>query len=116
MSSNLVTTILKVFGPNLLHLTLKCKLNLEDLVYCSRLESLRISRKEAERYSSEPSVDTGSTLDAKTFLPLLKTIESDVCLGTHQSRLFEEKCTLIRISLACCHIGTEVNRLIYHIL
>lgn len=115
MSPNMVTTILKVFGPNLLHLTLKCKINLEDLVYCSRLETLRITRKENDRYSTEPSVDTGSTLDAKTFLPLLKTIESDVCLGAHQSRLFEEKCTLTRISLACCHIGTEVSRYINHI-
>jgi hypothetical protein len=95
--------ILKVFGAELQHLELKSagSVKLADLALCQKLESLRIL---GSMTLLPESFDI--TSNAATFLPLLKSFESDVCLGIY-SRLFEEKSTLLRIVLHCSHVNID---------
>jgi len=100
-----VQPILKVFGAELQHLKLKSagSVKVADLVLCQKLESLRILGSTTllpESFDSTP--------DAATFLPQLKSFESDVCLGIY-SLLFEEKSTLLRIVLHCSHVNIDTN-------
>jgi len=102
---NYVKLILSAFGPTLLHLSFDyCSIiNLADLVSCPVLDTLRISAiSEHSRLLQNPP--PGNT----PFLPQLKVIKIQTCLGPFWSRIFEEKSTLTRISLHCCHIGTTV--------
>lgn len=95
--------ILNVFGPELHNLRLKkCRrIKLENLAICSKLKSLKIVRGSLFRNSEE--ID--ASLDVNTFLPKLKTFESNICLG-RQSHLFEEKSdTLVKLDLSCSHVG-----------
>ena len=102
--------ILKAFGNGLQHLTLdSCRqINVADLMtYCTELESLNIlgdsSMKPKMMESTECFLD-----EAVTFLPNLKNLKSEICLGDW-SYLFEEKSTsLVRLTLSCCHIGIKV--------
>ena len=102
---------MKVFGPDLLHLTLDnikdTVVNLEHLQPCSKLESLRFR-------GYQPNTSTSSSKAAqfqwKQFLPQLKSVESDVCLDSIWSRVFEEKSTLTSVDLNCFHIETDVSK------
>lgn len=102
---NCVKLILSAFGSTLLHLSFDyCLLiNLADLISCPGLETLRISAipRHSRLLQNPPPAIT-------PFLPQLKVIKSVICLGPYWSRIFEEKSTLTRISLHCCHIGTTV--------
>lgn len=98
-----VQPILKVFGAGLQHLELKSagSVKLADLALCQKLDSLRTLGSTALLPES-----FDSTSDAATFLPQLKSFESDVCLGIH-SHLFEEKSTLLRLVLHCSHVNID---------
>jgi len=80
-----------------------CKLiNLADLARCTQLQSLRISSTcTMDSYENVPALSAG------TFLPSLKTFESRICLGS-ASALFENKTTLSRLVLECCHLNLQV--------
>jgi len=121
-----VQPILKVFGADLQNLELKSagSVKLADLALCKKLDSLRILGS-----TSLLPESFDITSDAASFLPQLKSFESDVCLGIY-SRLFEEKSTLLRIVLHCSHVyidkdeplqkrfkhSAEVNFFIFFIL
>ena len=96
------TPILEKFGPELQQLEFKrCEgIKLADLSLCLQLENLRIIA-----ITVLPNI-VDSTVDEATFLPHLKSFESDVCLGLH-SRLFEEKSTLVQLVLECSHVGVD---------
>jgi len=102
-----VKRILKIFGPELLHLTLwgrrEEQLTLADFALCPELENVSIS---------------GCTLDEKedvaafdppTFLPQLKNFDSDCCLRS-RSRFFEAKSSLISLNVHCSHVGLEFKK------
>lgn len=101
--------ILEVFAPTLQHLSLQsCReINLAELAPCVKLESLRIL--ELDSSLSTESEQNVSTIKAATFLPSLKSVQSDICLGCH-SLLFEEKSTLIRLVLSCSHFVMNTGR------
>lgn len=85
------------------------KIKLADLSLCKQLENLRIL------YDTTLVHDV---IDSATFLPKLKSFHSNSCLGVH-SRLFEEKSSLVRLVLNCCHLGiknTTYVRLCYLLL
>jgi len=108
--------LLKVFGPDLKHLSFEyCSkeiVNLEDLLPCSKLEDLRFRGYLPNTPLNSNAVD----FQWEEFLPRLKILESDVCLGRTWSRIFEEKSTLTSIILNCFHIGTEVSINLLNIL
>lgn len=103
--------LLKVFGQDLLDLTFnRCSnevVTLEDLLSCSKLESLRFQRNLPITSVSLQSIKFPPV--TKDFLPNLKSFESNICLGSTWSRIFEEKLTLTSVKLNCVHIGTEVS-------
>lgn len=98
-----------MFGPHLLDLTLdyisKEVVILEHLQLCSKLESLRFCDYLPNTSTSSKAVE----FQWKGFLPKLKKVESNVCLGSTWSRFFEEKFTLTSVILNCLHIGTDVS-------
>jgi len=98
--------ILKAFGPKLKRLSfhhIAYDFDLADLMPCVKLETLLI--KDVTTFDEdEPPVK----LDANQFLPKLKSLESEVCLGPHWMRLFEQKPGLTHVALCCCHVGTKV--------
>ena len=101
--------ILNALGPDLRSLTLhyigeRVGDFISFLVPCTKLENLTILDTLAH-----PSAFNGppDDLDSNRFLPSLKQLESNTCLGTW-SPLLESKSTLTKLKLACCHIGTVV--------
>jgi len=101
--------ILELFGAELQHLDFKgChRIKLADLALCHQLQDLRIiSSKLHPPLTFIPQQIDDSTVEAATFLPQLKSLESNVCLG-HHSRLFEEKSTLVRLVLNCSHVDIK---------
>ena len=102
--------ILTVFGPELQQLTYNfCpEINLEELSPCVKLKQLSILNPRSSLLLN--SKGNSPKLD---FLTQLKSLESDTCLGSYWSRIFEEKSSLSHISLYCCHIGTKVIFIIY---
>ena len=80
-----------------------CKLiDLTDLALCTHLQSLRISST-----CSLNSYENIPDLSADSFLPNLKSFSCKICLGTVSS-LFEEKTTLNRLIMKCCHMDIQV--------
>jgi len=101
-----VTSILKVFGGELINLDFEngYEFNLQDLSsLCPKLESLLIS---GDNCSLLDSSKTDPPLSPDTFLPNLKEFVSKICLGSW-SHLIENKSTLTSLSLYCCHIGCK---------
>jgi len=110
-----MTPILEFFSPDLKHLKFKFSrlggfwgnrlaIRLADLALCVKLESLRITTREEGR--DPPDSDFNfipHEMDAGNFLPQLKSLHSDCCLGQH-SLLFEEKPTIVRLVLNCSHV------------
>ena len=104
----MVKSILSVFGPHLKHLTLEsCKeINLQDLMPCLQLETLCLQMK-----STLDLEESDPISEPESFLPQLKSLESDICLGA-LSHLFEEKPDLTRVVLNCYHVGIKVIALL----
>ena len=99
-----VRVILKAFASSLKQVTFKsCQnINLMDLMPCTQLEGLCILESSSlEETKAEPDGLSFS------FLPHLKSFESNICLGLW-SLWLEGKHELTRIILECCHIGTKV--------
>ncbi len=101
-----VKPILKVFGPGLENLKAKfCSFfPMAYLLSCPKLRSLSIlfgfSRDDMKEYER-------SNVNPVTFLPQLESFETNFCIGPW-STLIEQKSTLTRLILDCCHIGTGV--------
>lgn len=117
--SEYINVILKVFGSNLKHLTIENSKNvdLSTLMNFTLLESLVLKDGvQLKRMTTDKP-----TLNPGLFLPKLKTLESEICLGAYWTRVFEQKASLTRVALNCCHIGTKVilkltKFTIYHFL
>ncbi len=110
MSSKFVKPLLNVFGPKLKDLTFESgrEVNMMDLVPCIELETLRI---EAYSLNKGALKVAGLSLKSDIFLPRLKSIKSELCLGP-LSRLIENKPTMAHLDLNCYHMGTKVMSLI----
>lgn len=106
---------MEVFGPHLRHLKLTAcpSIKLTDLAACHQLESLkfclysRLDPKEGDVTLLDPEEDASALIDSNTFLPNLKKLRSDGCLGVY-SAVFEKKATLVHLDLMCSHVGMEV--------
>ncbi len=99
-STSTIKLLLAALSSSLtvLVLTNCSQINLTHLSVCTRLQQLHISDS---RFYSETS------LDAETFLPSLKQIQINICLGKF-AHLFERKSTLIDAEFNCCHTGRSV--------
>ena len=103
LKSEYVTPILKVLGSELVKLTFLygSELIIQDLALCPKLEELQILP-----WSFFQLLDSGEIdpLNPATFLSQLRVFQSNFCLGKW-SHLFENKSSLVSLSLHCCHIG-----------
>ena len=99
--------MIEIFGKELLSLTLAGCENVDPLEFynCPRLETLKLLLSTTLLPKLELHPLPFST---ETFLPNLKTLESDICLGVF-SPLFQEKASLINISVECCHVATQAT-------
>lgn len=102
--SEYLEAIMKVFGWKLKSLELQfCKkIQLEHLASCTQLEKLKIMG--GSILISSARNDPMIRWAPDTFLPLLKSFESDICLGVW-APIFEKKSTLINLELDCIHTG-----------
>ena len=109
VSQRNVESFLKIFGGTLESLTFEsCRnINLKDLSSCANLMKLEV----LERSSLIPP-ENESQVHAASFLPKLKELSSDICLG-NWNRVFETKSELTSVTLNCCHIGTGVSCSLY---
>jgi len=104
-----VKRILEAIGSNLTTLRFEsCKqIDFQLLASCSKLEKLSI-----DGYSTIKSEINDAAIhwtSGGCFLPSLTTFECSVCLGGWSPLMIEKKSTkLTRLSLECCHIGTQV--------
>lgn len=105
MSPKYVKAILQVFAPTLKHVTFNsCKnIDILDLIPCVQLKTLRILKSSSLAVTK---MDPGR-LSSSSFLPNLKSIESDICLDCC-TLLLEGKSELVHVVLNCWHNGTEV--------
>ena len=96
-----MTPVLKVFGPELKQLEFEgfYDVELADLALCSKLESLNL-------HKTNVWMDPPKETDPTTFLPNLKSFQTEICLGTY-SHLFEEKSSLVRLVLNCSHVAVN---------
>ena len=78
-------------------------INLHDLTPCVKLESLRILFDST--ISSLPELALPL---AESYLPNLKKLESEICLG-NWSLLFQEKSSYTHLVLDCCHVATKAS-------
>ncbi len=101
---NYVASILKVFGSELkeLKISTRCELSVLNLLACPKLEILHL-----DHFCTllEPN-KTDPPLSQSTFLPQIKELNSEICLGSW-SHLLLNKASLVNISLRCCHIGCK---------
>ena len=97
--------VIQALGKNLISLTLAdCQnVDLLDLLDCPSIETLRllmsctlIARQPASPISGDP----------ESFLPNLKTLESEICLKNF-SPVLQEKSSLTNMNVECCHIGAS---------
>lgn len=105
VKSEYVTPLLQVFGGELVSLDVSFsgEFNMLDLLGCSNLEILHVSSRD-KNFSLMDSGEMSPSLSPDTFIPQLKEFRSDICLGAW-SYLFENKSSLVQLSLNCCHIG-----------
>ena len=106
VDSQFMNPILAAFGSVLLTLSISdCDhVNLARLASCAVLVNLTLC---SCTISSEGS-DTICFWTPKTFLPSLTDLMvENSCLGLW-APLLEAKSTLVRLTLNCCHIGTNV--------
>jgi len=99
-----VKPTLDIFGPSLKKLELDFMINtqLADLAPCSQLEELTIKRCR----NLDASYPTNWSWSS--FLPFLKSIKSECCLGDWAPSFERKLGSLIAAQLNCCHIGTDV--------
>jgi len=99
-----INLIMSAFGPHLNSLEFwRCTdIDLQAFAYCTTLERLALIDG-----CSFKLKDDGDVTPLAGFLPALKIVYSDSCLGPW-SRFFETKSTLTSLRLNCCHISTEV--------
>lgn len=105
MSAGYRKIVLEVFHEEVLELTYAYVdlIDLHDLTPCTKLESLHIL------FNSTISSLLESELPLiEGYLPNLKKLESETCLG-NWSLLFQEKKTYTHLVLDCCHVATESN-------
>ena len=95
-----LNAVLAFLGSNLLKLDFRsCKdIDLGHFLPFLHLEDLNLDNN-----CSTTAIDV-ELIQADAFLPNLKNISSEICLGK-SSRLFEEKSTLTKLNLCCSHIG-----------
>jgi hypothetical protein len=101
--------VIEIFGKELLSLTLAGCENVDPLEFlnCPRLETLKLLLSTTLLPDLEPKMELHPLpFSTETFLPNLKTLESDICLGVF-SPFFQEKASLINISIECCHVATQ---------
>jgi len=107
VSREYVMCILEVFGSNLLHLTIygrqEDRFNLADFALCPKLESFNL------RNCTLDENEDVAAFDPATFLPQLKSLTSNCCLGS-RSRFFEDKSSLVSLDLYCSHMGLEIKK------
>ncbi len=98
-----INLILSAFGPHLnkIEIWRWTQVDLQAFAYCTALENLTFID------GCSLKLNDGYVAPFAGFLPALKKIYSDSCLGPW-SRFFETKSTLTSLRLNCCHIGTEV--------
>ena len=98
-------------GPQLSQLTfVDCKrIDFVELLSCTELEVLRIFLSSSLLLPSENPEE--KYFPSGPFLPKLNRLESDICLGSRYSHLFEEKDSLTYLDLACCHVGTKASNI-----
>ena len=102
--------ILLGIGPQLAQLTFVGDqlIDIADLVPCTELKVLRIFKSSFLLPSENPEE---KYFPSGPFLPKLNHLESDSCLGSRYSHLFEEKDSLTYLDLACCHVGTKASNI-----
>ena len=112
LDSPFLKTVVNAFAPYLRRLYLdRCdRVDLAHLSLCTHLEHLSVI---SSTFSSSVASDPAQWDGGNTFLPSLKSLYSNVCLGTW-APLFERKSTLVDVHLHCCHIGTRVRIIIYN--
>jgi hypothetical protein len=111
VSTSYRKAILLGIGPQLSQLTfVDCELiDLADLVPCMELEVLRIFFSSSLLLPSENPEE--KYFPSGPFLPKLNRLESDICLGSRYSHLFEERDSLTYLDLECCHVGTKASNI-----
>jgi hypothetical protein len=111
VSTSYRQAILLGIGPQLSQLTfVSCELiDVADLISCTELEVLRIFLSSSLLLPSENPEE--KYFPSGPFLPKLNRLESDICLGSRYSHLFEEKDSLTYLDLACCHVGTKASNI-----
>lgn len=93
-------TLMNEFGHRLIGVYFSaCQVNASCLLKCSRLVELEIG--------GECSLDSFEAVP-ETFLPILKKIQSDICLR-EMSASFLNKSTLTEIRLECFNLVTEAD-------
>ena len=87
-----------------------CELiDVADLISCTELEVLRIFLSSSLLLPSKNPEE--KYFPSGPFLPKLNRLESDICLGSRYSHLFEEKDSLTYLDLECCHVGTKASNI-----
>ena len=111
VSTSYRQAILLGIGPQLSQLTfVSCELiDVADLISCTELEVLQIFLSSSLLLPSENPEE--KYFPSGPFLPKLNHLESDICLGSRYSHLFEEKDSLTYLDLECCHVGTKASNI-----
>ena len=89
---------------------MSCELiDVTDLLLCTELEVLRIFFSSTLLLPNENPEE--KYFPPGAFLPKLNRLESDICLGSRFSHLFEEKSSLTYLDLECSHVGTKASNI-----
>jgi len=105
VSPGFTKAVLELFQEEIVELAYASieNINLHDLTPCVKLESLRILFDST--ISSLPELALPL---AESYLPNLKKLESEICLG-NWSLLFQEKSSYTHLVLDCCHVATKAS-------
>ena len=93
--------VMASLGGQLLSVKYDCceNIDLAELVSCTELRDLEI------QYGNVKPTKSTKSIDAETFLPQLRKLHVDCCLGL-ESRLFENvRPTLVDLYIRCVHFG-----------
>lgn len=92
--------ILNQFCNDLTELSYESVYNINplELSSCTKLKSLEILER--------TSLMNGQSNDKDEFLPRLKKLKTNVCLGS-MSQLFQTKSSYTFLDIACCHVASE---------
>jgi len=106
LSTEYMRPVLNALGPNLKKLTLKrCDFDMAWLSSCTQLQHLKINC--CSLRTDKLATRGHNNWTHATFLPVLTEFQSNVCLQKW-APVFEEKSTLVKLTLNCCHIATKV--------